>query len=385
MQPKNEADNHTNEPSTPAAPIKRIAINTGGGDAPGLNAVIRAVVLSSLNRGWEVIGIRDGYNGLLAPEDYPQGGLIHLTTEHVRGITHIGGTILGTTNRGNPLHFPVEYPDGRVDEIDRGDEIIKMFRVHHIDALVAVGGDGSLSIAHELTKRGLRVVGVPKTIDNDLDKTVVTFGFDTAVTFATECLDRLHSTAESHRRIMVVEMMGRYAGWIALHAGIAGTADVILIPEVPYDIAKVAQKTHERMKAGRNFSIVVVAEGAKPAGGERAVKAEKEIGRAERLGGIAERVSMELQALTGQESRHVVLGHLQRGGSPTTNDRLLSLRFGAAAVRALGEGYSNIMVALDPPTVRYVPLELATKRMKTVPLHSDTMQTARDLGISFGD
>jgi 6-phosphofructokinase 1 len=366
------------------SPIKRIAINTGGGDAPGLNAVIRAVVLSGINKGWEIIGIRDGYNGLLAPEDYPQGGLVHLTPEHVRGITHIGGTILGTTNRGNPLHFPIVYPDGRVDEIDRGDEILKLFSVHRIDALIAVGGDGSLQIANELARRGLRVVGVPKTIDNDLDKTVATFGFDTAVTFATECLDRLHSTAESHRRIMVVEMMGRYAGWIALHSGIAGTADAILIPEIPYDIEKVAKKTQERMRSGRNFSVVVVAEGAHPIGGQRSL-VESEIGHAERLGGIAERVAKELHAITGQESRHVVLGHLQRGGSPTTNDRLLSLRFGAAAVRALYEGHTNIMVALDPPTVRYVPLELATRRMKTVPLDSDTVQTARDLGISFGD
>ncbi len=383
MQTKNGTPPSDQMPQ--ASPIRRIAINTGGGDAPGLNAVIRAVVLAGINRGWEIIGIRDGYNGLLAPEDYPQGGLIHLTAEHVRGITHIGGTILGTTNKGNPLHYPVSWPDGRTEEIDRGDEIIKMFAVHHIDALIAVGGDGSLSIANELARRGMRVVGVPKTIDNDLDKTVVTFGFDTAVTFATECLDRLHSTAESHRRIMVVEMMGRYAGWIALHAGIAGTADAILIPEVPFDIHKVAVKTQERMRSGRNFSVVVVAEGAQPVGGERAVVAGSEIGRAERLGGIAEQVSKQLQQITGQEARHVVLGHLQRGGSPTTNDRLLSLRFGAAAVRALAEGHSNIMVALDPPTVRYVPLEQATRRMKTVPLQCDTMQTARELGISFGD
>jgi 6-phosphofructokinase 1 len=235
-----------------------------------------------------------------------------------------------------------------------------------------------------LSKKGLRIVGVPKTIDNDLDKTVITFGFDTAVSFATACIDRLHSTAESHQRIMVVEVMGRYAGWIALNSGISGTADAILLPEIPYDIDKVADKIEKRYTSGSHFAIVVVAEGAKPKGGTRSV-VEKQVGRAERLGGIGDTVTRELQALTKRESRCVVLGHLLRGGSPTTFDRLISLRFGAAAVRALEEGFSGVMVALDPPTVRYVPLDLATSRMKGVPLDCDTMKTARDLGISFGD
>jgi len=364
--------------------IHRIAINTGGGDAPGLNAVIRAVTLSALNHDWDVVGIRDGYAGLLASEQFPDGGLIPLTRERVRGITHMGGTILGTTNRGNPLKFPIVDNQGHVTEIDRSDELIRAFGLHQIDALIAVGGDGSLSIANVLAEKGLRVIGVPKTIDNDLDKTVVTFGFDTAVSFATECLDRLHSTAEAHRRVMVVEVMGRYAGWIALNAGTSGSADVILIPEIPYDLNRVAEKIEQRARQGRNFSIVVVAEGAKPKGGETSVIA-KEIDRAERLGGAGEKVASELQTLTGHETRCVVLGHLLRGGSPTTFDRLLSLRFGAAAVRALAEGQSGIMVALDPPTVRYVPLEQATRRMKTVPLDCDTILTARELGISFGD
>ena len=209
------------------APIRRIAISTGGGDAPGLNAVIRATVSAALRRGWECVGIRDGYNGLLVPERYPQGGLVPLTHERVRGISHLGGTILGTTNKGDPFHFPVRKADGSMGECDRSDDLLACFAHEGIDALVTVGGDGSLSIAHELHRKGLRVVGVPKTIDNDLDKTFTTFGFDTAVSFATECLDRLHSTAESHQRIMVVEMMGRYAGWIALHAGIAGGAHAI--------------------------------------------------------------------------------------------------------------------------------------------------------------
>jgi phosphofructokinase-like protein len=364
--------------------IKRIAINTGGGDAPGLNAVIRAVTIGAIRRGWDVVGIRDGYNGLMMPEDYPVGGLIQLTMDSVRGITHLGGTILGTTNKGNPLTFPMPQKDGSIKIIDRSAEIVRACRKHKIDAVVAIGGDGSLSIAHALYKKGLHIVGVPKTIDNDLSETVSTFGFDTAVSFATECLDRLHSTAEAHRRIMVVEVMGRYAGWIALNAGVSGTADAILIPEIPYDIEIIAEKTRERVRHGKKFSIVVVAEGAKPVDGTHSVIA-KEIGRAERLGGIGETVAKQLQELTGQEARHVVLGHLQRGGTPTTFDRLLSLRFGAAAVRALEEGQNGMMVALDPPIVRYVPLIKATSRMKTVPLDSDSVMTARDLGISFGD
>ena len=364
--------------------IRRIAISTGGGDAPGLNAVIRAVVLSALNRGWECYGIRDGYNGLLLPEQYVEGGMIRLTRDRVRGITHLGGTIIGTTNRYNPLQYPIRDKDGNIQLVDRTDELIRAFRLHQIDALITVGGDGSLAIAHALAQKGLRVIGVPKTIDNDLDKTVVTFGFDTAVSFATECLDRLHSTAESHGRVMIVEVMGRYAGWIALNAGVSGSADVILIPEIAYDLNKVVDKVRERDERGRNFTMVVVAEGAHPLGGTTTVL-EKEIGRAERLGGIGEKLARELQVLCGKETRLVVLGHLLRGGTPTTFDRLVALRFGAAAVRALEQGQSGIMVALDPPEVNYIPLEEATRRMKSVPLNCDTILTARDLGVCFGD
>ncbi|MFZ1398304.1 MAG: ATP-dependent 6-phosphofructokinase [Candidatus Promineifilaceae bacterium] len=364
--------------------IRRIAINTGGGDAPGLNAVIRAIVLAATQRGWECVGIRDGYNGLLMPEKYPEGGLMPLTPDVVRGITHLGGTILGTTNRGNPLAYPVLGEDGHYYEVDRSDELLDAFAEHKLDALVAIGGDGSLSIAGALAAKGLRVVGVPKTIDNDLDKTVATFGFNTAVYFATECIDRLHTTAASHQRIMVVEVMGRYAGWIALNSGVAGTADVILLPEIPYDINKVAEKIQRRAARGRDFSIVVVAEGAKPVGGDISVIG-KAVGQAERLGGVGYKVGAALEALTGKETRVVVLGHLLRGGKPTAYDRLLSLRFGAAAVRALAEGASGVMVALDPPTVNYVPLADVAGRMKQVPLDCDTILTGRDLGISFGD
>jgi ATP-dependent phosphofructokinase / diphosphate-dependent phosphofructokinase len=365
--------------------IRRIAISTGGGDAPGLNAVIRAVVIAAANRGWECYGIREGFNGILFPERFPEGGVFRLTRDRVRGIGHLGGTILGTTNKGNPLCFPLKMPDGSVREVDRTDEILEFFARKELDALVSIGGDGSLTIAHALSKKGLRVVGVPKTIDNDLDKTYTTFGFDTAVAFATECLDRLHSTAESHQRIMVVEMMGRYAGWIALNSGISGSAHAILIPEIPFDLEKVAAKIRERDQEGRMYSLVVVAEGAEPADGHRAVIEQASVGHAERLGGIGEWVAKRLQELTGKDARVVVLGHLLRGGSPTSFDRLAALRFGAAAVRALDEGYSGVMVALDPPNVNYVPLEEVAGRMKAVPLDCDTLRTGRDLGICLGD
>lgn len=366
-------------------PIRRIAVCTGGGDAPGLNAVIRSVVVAAINRGWECYGIRDGFNGILFPERYPEGGVFRLTKDRVRGISHLGGTILGTTNRGNPLHFPVKMPDGSTRDVDRSDEILQYFAMKELDALVSIGGDGSLTIANALHQKGLRVVGVPKTIDNDLDKTFTTFGFDTAVAFATECLDRLHSTAESHQRVMVVEVMGRYAGWIALHTGIAGNAHAVLLPEIPFDIDKVAAKVVARDVEGHPYTIVVVAEGAEPVHGHREVAEAAEIGHAERLGGIGERVGQAIHTRTGKDTRVVVLGHLLRGGSPTSFDRLAAMRFGTAAVRALGEGQSGIMVALGFPNVNYVPLEEVAGRMKAVPLDSDTVQTARDLGIEFGD
>ncbi|MHB8948383.1 MAG: 6-phosphofructokinase [Rhodoferax sp.] len=365
--------------------IRRIAVNTGGGDAPGLNAVIQSVVIAAANRGWECYGIRDGFNGILFPERYPAGGVIRLTRDKVRGIGHLGGTMLGTTNKGDPLHFPITMPDGSTREIDRSDEILTYFATHQLDALVAIGGDGSLTIANALHQKGLRVVGVPKTIDNDLDKTFTTFGFDTAVGFATECLDRLHSTAESHQRVMVVEVMGRYAGWIALHSGIAGNAHAILMPEISFDLEQVAAKIRARDGEGRLYSIVLVAEGARPNDGHRELLAPAEMGHAERLGGIGERIGHALAERTGKDTRVVVLGHLLRGGSPTAFDRLAALRFGAAAVRALDQGQSGIMVSLGLTGVDYVALEEVAGHMKAVPLDSDTLQTGRDLGICFGD
>ncbi len=359
---------------------RRIAITTGGGDAPGLNAVIRAIVLAALNRGWEVCGIRKGYGGLLGED-----GIVTLDREAVRGITHLGGTILGTTNRGNPFEWPASQPDGTVRAVDRSGELVEAFRRAGFDAMVAIGGDGSLHIANELWKKGLPVVGVPKTIDNDLAATQVTFGFHTAVQTASEALDKLHSTAESHERVMVVELMGRHTGWIALFAGVSATADVILIPEIPYSIEKVCEKVRDRDASGRRFSIVVVAEGASPIEGEASIRAAAEPGRAARYGGLAESVAEEISARTGKETRSLVLGHLQRGGSPIAYDRLIALRFGAAAVRCVAEDRFGTMVALDPPAVRAVPLEDAIRTLKTISLDSDIVQTARDLGISFGD
>ena len=354
----------------------KIAISTGGGDAPGLNAVIRGAVLSACHRGWECLGIRRGYAGLLGEDR-----VVPLGPNEVRGITHLGGTILGTTNRGDPFHYRERHPDGTWTERDRSDELIAAFRAHGVDALIAIGGDGSLAIARQLQAKGIPIVGVPKTIDNDVGGTVATFGFDTAVQTATDAIDKLHSTAESHERVMVVEVMGRHAGWIALNSGIAGSADVILIPEIPFDMTKVCDKIREREAEGRHFSMVVVAEGAAPVGGgESFIDTDRR-----RLGGIADKVARSIEANTGKETRSLVLGHLQRGGSPTTFDRLLALRFGAAAVRLIAEGRFDTMVALDPPTIVGVPLADVLAKPKLVPIDSDTVATARDLGISLGD
>ena len=359
--------------------IRRIAVNTGGGDAPGLNAVIRAVVLSAEQLGWEVFGIRESYDGLLDGD-----GVVPLDRAAVRGITHQGGTILGTTNRGNPLRWPVEEEDGSVTHVDRSQEVIDALAEREIDALIAIGGDGSLDIAHTLFQKGLKVVGVPKTIDNDLAATNLTFGFLTAVETATDAIDKLHSTAEAHQRVMVVEVMGRNAGWIALFSGVAGSADVILIPEIPYDLDRVCERIEERyVVEKREFAIVVVAEGAYPVGGKPLFLQAG--GGQERLGGMAHKVATDIEDRTGRETRHLVLGHLQRGGGPNSYDRLLALRFGAAAVKLVRDGRFGCMVALDPPDVLAVPLGEAIARIKTVPLDGDIIETARALGTCMGD
>lgn len=354
----------------------KIAISTGGGDAPGLNAVIRGAVLAAVHRGWECVGIRRGYGGLLGEDQ-----VVPLDASAVRGITHLGGTILGSTNRGDPFHWRDKGPDGQEIERDRSGELVAAFRGLGLDALIAIGGDGSLRIAQRLFEMGIPVVGVPKTIDNDVGGTATSFGFDTAVQTATDAIDKVHSTAESHDRVMVVEVMGRHAGWIALHSGIAGSADVILIPEIPFDLEKVYDKIRRREAEGRHFSIVVVAEGAAPRGGSVSLVDPEH----ERLGGMGDKVAHSIQTMTGKETRTLVLGHLQRGGSPTTFDRLLGLRFGAAAVRFIAEGCFGRMVALRPPGIGAVPLTDVLKESKRVPLDSDTIATARDLGISLGD
>jgi 6-phosphofructokinase 1 len=349
-----------------------------------LNAVIQSVVYAASHVGWKVFGIREGYDGLLFPERYPDGGIVELDAARVEGIGHLGGTILGTTNRGNPFKALDRGPDNNPREVDLSDVVLEAYRKHRIDAHIAVGGDGSLTIALQLHRKGLRVVGVPKTIDNDLRATTTTFGFSSAVSFATECIDRLHQTAKAHRRIMVVEVMGRYAGWIALHCGIAGEADAILIPEIPYDIRKVAGHLKKKISPFQDYAIVVVAEGAKPVGGDLTVKS-REAGRQERLGGLGDIVARELQELTGYETRAVVLGHLLRGGSPNAMDKILGLSFGAAAVHALQRGHNGVMVALNPPRIDFVPLEEAVSSIKTVPPDGELVVVARALNIGFGD
>ena len=358
----------------------RIALSTGGGDAPGLNAVIRAVVLSAHSRGWQTYGIQRGYEGLLS-----FNGVVRLGPEADRGITHLGGTILGTTNRGNPFRYVMRDSEGKEYEVDRSDDLVGAFHASGFDALVSIGGDGSLQISHQLWCKGLPVVCVPKTIDNDVAGTQRTFGFDSAVSTATEALDKLHSTAESHERVMVVELMGRYAGWIALYSGLSGSADVILVPEIPFDIEKVCQKIRTREAAGRHFSIVVVAEGARPRDGSVELVERRGVGTVDRLGGIASKVARAIEHRTGKETRTLVLGHLQRGGSPTTYDRLLALRFGGAAVRAIADRAFGTMVGLNGADITRVPLDQVVGRSKNIPLDSDIIATARELGISLGD
>src|SRR4051812_2298538 len=358
----------------------RIAISTGGGDAPGLNAVIRAAVLSAINRGWEVLGIKRGFAGLMGEDE-----VIPLTKQSVRGIAHLGGTILRTTNHGNPFHYPRKRADGTFGEEDRSDELIANAKALGIDAMISIGGDGSLSIAQRLCDKGVNIVGVPKTIDNDVSGTITTFGFDTAVNTAIEAIDKLHTTAESHDRVIVMEVMGRDTGFIALHSGLAGTADVILIPEIPYDIELVCDKIRSRDQNGRFFSIVVVAEGAFPIGGHASTMGASLPGQAKRVGGIAELIAQQIAERTGKETRSLVLGHLQRGGMPTGYDRLLATRFGGAAVKAIAEQKWGHMVALQSPHIVAIPIRDVLKEQKKVNPNHDVVETARATGISFGD
>lgn len=361
--------------------VRRIGVLTGGGDCPGLNAVIRAVVKTAI-RDYKltVVGFENGFGGLI------QNRARDLTQKDVVGILPRGGTILGTTNRDNPFSYPMTIKGERVFK-DVSDRVVENVNIHGIDALIIIGGDGSLSIGKELyEEKGLLVVGVPKTIDNDLSATDQTFGFDTALNTATEAIDKLHTTAESHHRVIVLEVMGRYAGWIALQAGIAGGADVILIPELPFSMDKVIGKITERQEQGKKFSIVVVAEGASPLGGEMVVQRMVE-GSFDpvRLGGIGNVVSYQIEETTGMESRATILGHLQRGGTPTAFDRILATRYGAGAVNLAMSGGFGKMVCLRTPNIESVSLAEAVGEQRLVPVGGDLVRTARQIGISFGD
>ncbi|MDD3641991.1 MAG: 6-phosphofructokinase [Candidatus Krumholzibacteria bacterium] len=366
-------------PKTPhGKKIRTIAILTGGGDCPGLNAVIRAVVRSAwILHGWEVIGVLDGYDGLIDSRTRK------LTPRDVRGLQVKGGTILGTSNRGNPLKYPVTR-GGKTIHRDVSGKIIENAAKLGIDVLIAVGGDGTMKIAQALYEKGLPVVGVPKTIDNDLGATDVTFGFNSAVSTATDAVDKLHTTAESHHRVLVLEVMGRDSGWIAIEAGIAGGADAILIPEIPFDLGVVCRHITDRKKGGSRFSIVVVAEGAFPAGGGKIYEKEPSETAPGRLGGVGQWVASRIAQCTGIETRTTVLGHLQRGGTPTTFDRLLATRFGVEAVGAIARGEFGRMVCLRGRKIVTDEISDAVKRLNLVDPAGQFVRTAEALGISFG-
>jgi 6-phosphofructokinase 1 len=356
---------------------RRIGVLTSGGDCPGLNAVLRGVVLAAEKLGWEVIGFKDGFEGLLLPEHY-----MVLDRARSSGIMPLGGTILGTTNRG---HFVAKVGSGNrvvvpAEVIEQSREVLDRLEVK---TLIIVGGDGSMSTALQLQEAGINCIGVPKTIDNDLAATAMTFGFDSAVATVADALDRLHTTATSHKRVMVLEVMGRHAGWIALHGGIAGGADAILIPEIPFSYDKLADFIKRRDAAGSLSSLVVVAEGATPRDGQQVLH-RTEVGEF-RFGGIGDVVALELAVRTGKETRCCVLGHLQRGGAPTTLDRILGTRFGVKAVQLANEGRFGSMVSYQNYQVQHVPIADAVNRLRLVQPSSQMVETARDVEISFGD
>lgn len=364
---------------------KRVGIMTGGGDCPGLNAVIRAVVHVGKDRyGWEIFGIEDALSGLVDLDYRGPRGNIWLGHEHVRGILARGGTILGTSNRSDPFDYVVQDPDGTKRTIDVSAKVMENYRKVGLDALISIGGDGSMRIAQRFGALGMKIVGVPKTIDNDLAATDQTFGFDTAVGIATEALDRIRDTAESHDRVMLVEVMGRHAGWIALTAGIAGGADAILIPEIPYRIEPIAEMIRQRRRAGKAYSLIVVAEGAKPHGGEASI-GERPLGAMPRLMGAASRVADALERHVDADMRVTVLGHIQRGGSPSSFDRVLATRYGVAAAELVERGEFGKMVALRAGEIVSVDIAEAVAEPKLVDPKSQLVEQARTLGICFGE
>ncbi|MDI6804842.1 MAG: ATP-dependent 6-phosphofructokinase [Bacteroidota bacterium] len=359
--------------------IKRIGILTGGGDCPGLNAVIRSIAKPAMNFfNVKVVGILDGFEGLV------EGRMRELSPSDVTGIINVGGTILGTSNKGNPFQYPVEGPTG-VRIIDASEQALENYRNWKLDVLFAIGGDGTMHISNKFSQMGMNIIGIPKTIDNDLDATDITFGHDSARAVATEAVDRLQTTASSHHRVMVVETMGRYAGWIALGSGVAGGADIILIPEIPFHWEKIYQSVLQRSK-GAKFSIICVAEGAKPCGGEVVVKEmDKKRTDPVRLGGVGELVGQKIMEETGLETRVTVLGHVQRGGSPTPYDRILGTRFGATALQAASDGKFGVMVSLQRRDVVTVPIVDAIGKLRLVSPDAQLIVAARSVGTSFGD
>jgi ATP-dependent phosphofructokinase / diphosphate-dependent phosphofructokinase len=364
--------------------VKRVAVMTGGGDCPGLNAVIRAIVHAGIEQhGWEIFGVEDAFSGLVDLEYRSPHGNVWLDESKVRGILARGGTILGTSNRSDPFEYVVTE-DGKERTIDVSDRVLDNFAKLGLDALISIGGDGSMRIAKRFGDLGMKIVGVPKTIDNDLRATDQTFGFDTAIGIATEALDRLRDTAESHDRVMIVELMGRHAGWISLYAGIAGGADIILIPEIPYRIAPCAKLISERRKAGKNYSIIVVAEGAKPAGGEPSI-AEHKLGAMPRLVGAGQRFAAALDDQCDADVRVTVLGHIQRGGSPSAFDRVLATRYGIAAVDLVAKQDFGKMVALRNGQIVGVSIADAVSAPNLVDPKGELVAQARAIGICFGD
>lgn len=359
----------------------RIGILTGGGDCPGLNAVIRGVAKVSMQRyGMEVLGVVDGFEGLILRKVNP------LKWEDVSGILTQGGTILGTTNRADPFKWSVEFDNGKYKNVDVSDKVMEYIEELELDALVCIGGDGTMTIANQLNQKGIHVVGVPKTIDNDILGTDITFGFNTAVATASEAVDKLNSTAMSHHRVMIVEVMGRDAGWIALETGIATGSDVVLIPEIPYDLNSVCEKVSERSRKGHQFSIVVVAEGAKPKDGERVIKRVVQ-GSPEpvRLGGIGSKLAHDIEELTGLECRVTVLGHLLRGGTPSAFDRVLATRFGVKAAELCCQGVTGVMVAVRGNEIINVPLSEVGGKNRFVCVDDRLIDVARSVGTCFGE
>ena len=364
--------------------VKKIGICTGGGDCPGLNAVIRGTVKVAREKyGWEVLGIEDALCGLIDLDYKSPRGNRWLESQDVRGILAKGGTILGTSNRSDPFRYVVRDPSGKERETDVSDTVMENYRTLGLDALVSIGGDGSMKIAQRFIDKGMNVIGVPKTIDNDLACTDQTFGFDTAVNVASEALDRLRDTADSHDRVILVEVMGRHAGWIALHAGMAGGADAILLPEIPYDVDRVASMIKERRAAGKNYSLLVVAEGAKPSGGDASIGGVV-AGGMPRLMGAAHRVAAALETRIDAEMRVAVLGHVQRGGSPSAFDRVLATRYGVEAAELVARGEFGRMVALRNGDITDVSIAEAIAEPKLVDPGSELVRQARSAGVCFG-